>query len=236
MNDTDVFIGLAAGGAVLALFLIALTVALLVGVARRTARERRVAARPSVLVYTRQDPSSPSILQIVIENVGGGTARDVRFKLSRPIPIRAFGLTVEDAEKRREPTMQDFLLQAPIPALPAGARRVIDWGQYGGLYRAIGDKAIGVRARYKGGGRKLKSVSRLEVASFFGCAGSDRGVGREVAKVLGKIDRTLCSLNSNVRPLRVKPAGGVSRNGSTRTTAPKAGDDTGIDIFIEAKS
>ncbi len=43
---------------------------------------------PKVIVFVRHDFDRPSILTIVIENIGRDIARDVKFVASKPIPAR----------------------------------------------------------------------------------------------------------------------------------------------------
>ena len=51
-----------------------------------TFRLVRAQSEPNVVVYVRHDDSRPSVLQIVIENIGRSLATDLSFKASRPIP------------------------------------------------------------------------------------------------------------------------------------------------------
>src|SRR5688572_6749816 len=51
---------------------------------------------PDVLVYVTPDESGPSLILLVIHNVGRGLARDITFRWHKP-PISAYGLTAEGA-------------------------------------------------------------------------------------------------------------------------------------------
>lgn len=59
---------------------------------------------PHVIVYAASDPDRPSIITLVVENVGEGVAYDVRFSLSRDLPARAFGLAPETAKPAKRMT------------------------------------------------------------------------------------------------------------------------------------
>jgi len=48
----------------------------------------RAASQPDVVVYAHADQKRPTILCIIIENIGKGVAQDVAFKLDRWIPER----------------------------------------------------------------------------------------------------------------------------------------------------
>ena len=46
---------------------------------------------PRVIVYAEADETRPSIILIVIENIGKGLAKNVSFTLSHQIPSEAYG-------------------------------------------------------------------------------------------------------------------------------------------------
>src|SRR4051794_31217451 len=47
---------------------------------------------PQVIVYVKHDANRPSLLVLVIENIGRDVARDVKFTTSKPIPVAAWGI------------------------------------------------------------------------------------------------------------------------------------------------
>ena len=105
---------------------------------------RRV--EPKIIVYLREDDIRPDIILIVIENVGNGAARNVQFTIDGDLPARAFA-TDDSFEPMK---MAGGPLVKGIDSLAPGAKRLISWGRYDGLRRAIGDRSIGVTARYRG--------------------------------------------------------------------------------------
>ena len=85
---------------------------------------------PCVVLTVVHDENRPTILQLVVKNVGTGIAYDVHFGFSQPIPAKAWGLTTDKAKQTA--LMNDGPLINGIPALGPGESRKIDWGQFGG--------------------------------------------------------------------------------------------------------
>ena len=137
-----------------------------------TLRLVRGQAEPKVIVYVRHDFDRPSMLLLVIENIGRDIAHDVRFTCSRPLPARAFG--IERDETKKAPEMVDGPFVSGIPSLGPGDSRIITWGQYGGLSVAIGGQPIIVQYTYKHGRRELNGEARLEVESYINTDASRR--------------------------------------------------------------
>lgn len=170
---------------------------------------------PQVIVYATADDERPSIINLVIENVGKGLAKDVTFEFSRPIPAKAFGF--ENAPQ--PPQMTSGPLIKGIPALGPGARRVITWGQYGGLYKALGDETIDVRVRFRGdpvgifGATHHEVLSHLDVLSFEGTDASDRNWAKQTATQIRRLAETLDKAASGFRPLKVEVTQSRVRNG-----------------------
>lgn len=162
-----------------------------------TYRLVRLQGDPKVIVYSRPDLDRPSIISLVIENVGRDVAYDVQFSSSRPIPRNAFGIDLSTARKAE--SMQEGPLVDGIPQLGPGSTREITWGQYGGLVKAIGDTPIELSFTYRCGKRKFSGSAFLECKSYFDTDASRRpmvvvadslqkitGVLNEISKALGK--------------------------------------------------
>ncbi len=116
-------------------------------------------------MHVKPDETRPTTQQIVVENIGRGLAGDIRFQASRPIPSRAWGVTVEDAVAAEE--MSDGPLIHGIGALGPGDSRKITWGQYGGLMKALGNQEIVLTYGYTDGRRAMPgSTAVLEYRSF----------------------------------------------------------------------
>lgn len=88
-------------------------------------------SRPQILVQYRPNPGIQTLIDLVIENIGGGMARDVTF--SKPLPSQCYGIEKADGEGLE-------VLSDGLPAIASGQRYVFDGGQYGGLTSRIGEK------------------------------------------------------------------------------------------------
>jgi hypothetical protein len=161
---------------------------------------------PEVLVYAVPDPRRPSIINLVIENIGKGVARDVRFETNRSIPQRAFGF--EDAAEPM--AMEDGPLIRGISFFAAGEKRVITWGQFGGLRKGLGNDVLDITALYlsyptlRFSARNHKITSRIDIKSFAGTDASDQNWDKKAAEQLEDISKTLAKLTDIIT------AGGVS--------------------------
>jgi len=171
-----------------------------------TFRLLRSQGEPNVVVYVRHDDSRPTILQIVIENIGRGLATELSFKSSRPIPRKAWGLS-EEQIKPVEPMTAGPLVDG-IPSLGPGDSRRIAWGQYYGLKKALGDQPLVLTCECKHAKRPMRPmVAILDVNSFAetDAVGSE---GRRTIKELERIADTLEQMvKSRPQPLEVGPVG-----------------------------
>jgi hypothetical protein len=158
-----------------------------------TFRLVRAQSEPNVVVYVRHDDSRPSVLQIVIENIGRGLATDLSFKASRPVPEKAWGFS-EAQVKPAEPMTTGPLIDG-IPSLGPGDSRKIAWGQYYGLKKVLGDQPLTVTCEYKHGKRAMHPVAAvLDVNSF---AGTD-AVGSEGERTIKELKRMADALEQIV--------------------------------------
>jgi hypothetical protein len=141
---------------------------------------------PCVILTVVHDEERATILQLVARNVGTGLAQDIRFEFSRPLPARAFGLSKDDAKETA--VMADGPLIDGIPVLGPSECRKIDWGQYGGLIAALGDKPIIATCKFKKNGKDMPPTQcPLEVTSFVGTVAvesSSAKAARELEKLV----------------------------------------------------
>ena len=160
-----------------------------------TARLVRSQSEPKVIVYVRHDVDRPSLLILVVENIGRDIARSITFKCSRPIPAEAFGIAGPNREAK---TMTKGPFVVGIPSLSPGDSRVITWGQYGGLAAAIGPTPIELEYTYKHGRRTLAGSATLEVTSF---ANTDASTPPAVAstRALQEIATAVKQIASDIR-------------------------------------
>lgn len=156
----------------------------------------RLQRDPEILVYAVPDLQRPTIINLILENTGKGVAHDVRFECNRRIPARAFGF--EDAPEPE--SMTDGPLVNGISTFGPGEKRIITWGQYGGLKKGLGKEILDITAIYfsnpplKIKRQKYRTTSRIDLLSFEGTDASDRNWDKKTAEQLEKIANTLARL------------------------------------------
>ena len=99
---------------------------------------------PEVVVYAVPDIQRPAVINLVLKNSGSGIAESVSFESNKKIPALAFGF--DDAP--RPGYMADGPLIDGIPSLKPGEKRVMTWGQYGGLKKGLGDDFLEITSTY----------------------------------------------------------------------------------------
>lgn len=162
----------------------------------------RSATDPTVIVYAQPDLQRQSIINIIIENIGRGAAHEVFFKPNRPLPQRAFSIPIPEE-------MPDLMLSGPIangiPFLAPGQRLLISWGQYGGLYKYLGDNPIRIdifcyRTQYKGlFSKKLHSSSVLDIRMFQTSESAEHGYGPNLVKEFKSLNTLLKSIDKKLK-------------------------------------
>jgi len=155
----------------------------------------RAQAEPKVILYTESDRSRFAVINLVVENIGKDVAFNIKFTTSRPLPKEVFG-PYNDKETKFE-VMDDGTLVDGIPSLEPGGKRVITWGQFGGLSKALGGKNISVIVSYWHAKRQLFSDAILEVESYADNDGSEiplviiaDGI-KEMRNELGKLSNNI---------------------------------------------
>ena len=97
-----------------------------------------------------------------------------------------------------------------IPSLGPGAKRVITWGQYGGLLKGIGDDIINVEINYETkrsilfGHKHKKTVCPVDIRSFTGTDASNQNWDRNLFEEVKKISEVLKSAASGQRPITIQ--------------------------------
>lgn len=163
----------------------------------------RTQVDPHVIVYTKHDDLRSTVLLIVIENIGTGVAYNVKFKLARPIVKVAWG--VEKPSDDPLGAMTAGPLVTGIPLLAPKERRVLTWGQFGGLSDVLGPNAVSVTCSFES--RKAfpwdpsehVTESVLEVYSFEGTDASEAPASRQVrelANIAGAVSQIQQSLRT----------------------------------------
>lgn len=191
----------------------------------------RISSDPHVIVYVKHDRDRPTLLLLVIENIGRGVAYGVRFELSRRIPRFARGIAPTGKRKELEEMMEGPLISG-VSALAPGEQRVITWGQYGGLRDALGRNPVQVRALFEGGwpirtGHQVESV--LEVTSFEHTDAAESPAQAQ-AKQLERIARSAEALSNTVRRWdTVRDASYLRQDSQPTDDADVVGGDVVVD-------
>ncbi len=162
---------------------------------------------PDVVVYTAHDDRRPSILKIVIENVGASPAFDVRFKLPREIEREASNNPAKLMDDIWRPVRERPLVDG-IPLLGPGSRRVLTWGSFIALRETFCDAPVRVSATYES--RRSfpwdptdhTSNSVLEVRSFLATDASEPSELRGV-KALEALSKNLSAMRGHVQAIAV---------------------------------
>ena len=158
---------------------------------------------PKVILFVRHDHERPTLLTIVIENIGRSIAEDVKFIPSRPVPKNAYG--IEAAAIGNAQHMTTGPLVKGIPALGPGDRRVLNWGQYAGLSSALAAGPIRVDIEYRHGRRNLRGVARLDVESYADTDASEppqvtmANSSKKAAVSLDRIAHVLSDIRNDIR-------------------------------------
>lgn len=164
----------------------------------------KVSLEPEVVAFPEHDEKRPTLIMLVLKNVGKGSAYSVRFYPERPVPSRAWG--IEEPSKAAKP-FESGPLVAGIPFFPPGAQRIIDWGQFGGLRDALkGELRVSIQYYARtpfGGVRLITSESVLDVESFSATSAAKRHEVEIKSKALEEISRTIQSLASGASVVRV---------------------------------
>lgn len=159
-------------------------------------RMYRLQTDPNVIVYAEPDLKRPTIINLIVENAGNGIAKDVEFNSDRPIPSRGFGL---DNDAKMPENMTTGPLITGIPELGPGSKRVITWGQYHGLFKALGMDVLTITARYSANRVFLnkpnfQSEFTLDVKSYEGTDASYQNWDKIIAESLVKIATSIESI------------------------------------------
>ena len=104
---------------------------------------------PKVIVYADRAENSRHMINTVIENVGGGMATDIRFKVEGELPRQKMAHIMQPEFEN----MATGPLFDGIPALAPGARRFIYWGDAWGLFKVFQGKRTDVSCFFRISGR-----------------------------------------------------------------------------------
>jgi hypothetical protein len=114
--------------------------------------------KPSIAIYYEPNPNNATVIDLVIKNIGTGTAKDISFSI--PLPIRCWGITEPGDD-------EEIAIDHKIPFLSPNKELRFLAGQYAGLSDKIGDGLL-VTAEYKfrsplRSNKKNKDDSQLDI-------------------------------------------------------------------------
>ena len=161
---------------------------------------------PCVVVYYEPNPDTASLIDLVIRNIGTGTARDISF--SDPPPILCWGIDKPDNNESKQ-------IDHRIPFLAPGKELRFNAGQYGGLKDRVKD-GISVSSHYtfrtplrsckKGTDSSMLDVNYMQNAGTKNSAAqdlSDALKGRNHT-VFIKMNQSLASISKSLSELTGK--------------------------------
>lgn len=114
--------------------------------------------KPSIAVYYELSPDVATVIDLVIRNIGTGTARDISFSV--PLPVQCWGIEAPDARGNK-------LIELSIPFLAPSKELRFTGGQYTGL-KAVVKEGITVKSTYTfrsplRAGKKETDTSLLDI-------------------------------------------------------------------------
>lgn len=96
-------------------------------------------SKGDVIVYAQVDKRRPSIINLVIHNIGKGIAKDIKFICPNGVPKEAYGITGLDQPLK---LYDSGPFVNGLPILFPDEKFIYAWGQYGGLKEALNGMAL----------------------------------------------------------------------------------------------
>ena len=129
------------------------------------------------------------MLNVIIKNVGRGSAKNIKFKKST------------NEKDKSIPMFDRSILSTGIPYLAPGAERIIMLGSYSDVIKLLDNSIIKVESTYNRTrkilffSRKIKTISYLDIVSFSGILASDNSNEKKIYSELGRIKVELSNMN-----------------------------------------
>lgn len=210
---------------------IAIATALYCGVSVWLALEarwnRHALLTPCVLITVERSERIDDIFQFVIQNVGGGVAKEIAFEmigldLSNP-KLGPNGSYVFEA-------LQKGALKSGLPLLGPGRRHCVEWGLGFDIWPHFSELLFVVRATYKGPqGKPIVTESAISLSPYEGTRFAPKDPAQELHKLndcVQRLARTLEGLHREVPSQSHFPLNGspMSTKATTRTTSSQPGE------------
>lgn len=157
---------------------------------------------PEVIVHLEQDPDARTIFLLVIQNIGNGAAKNVKFIPESPLPQEAFGM-VGDAQMPKE--MDHGPIISGIPYMAPGSSRTIMLGQYGGLEKWLNDKSLTINIeceranKFFGVPNVVRTSSSIDIHSFLATDASDNSHAKGIRDELKKLNKEVSQLRALIQ-------------------------------------
>ncbi|WP_016957449.1 hypothetical protein [Catenovulum agarivorans] len=167
----------------------------------------RSSTDPEVIVYADIDLARPSIVNLIIKNIGKGAALDITFNTNKPLPEKAMGI---DGNVEMPSKMTSGPIVVGVPYLAPNQQLTITWGQYGGLKKYLGSQPIIVTSRYKrskslrGFPAVIESISKLDIQSMGTAESSDHHWGGKLVVEMRASRKELAAINESLANLKQK--------------------------------
>ena len=147
-----------------------------------------------VVVYAQVDRKRPTVINLVIHNIGKGIARDIKFVCLNGIPKAANGIS---GLKEPLKIYETGALVNGLPMLFPDEKLVYSWGQFGGLKEALDGKPLEIEIIFFSHSslqltrRKIRNKLVIDVTAFEGVDISTTIFEQEVKKSLQAIAKSL---------------------------------------------
>lgn len=98
-----------------------------------------------VVVYAQVDLERPSMINLVIHNIGKGIAKDISFICPDGIPEHAYGISGLSSPKKN---YDSGAFISGLPILFPDEKLVYSWGQFGGLKEALNNRPLEITVTF----------------------------------------------------------------------------------------
>lgn len=154
-----------------------------------------------VVVYAQVDKKRPTVINLVVHNIGKGIARDIRFICPVGIPKQAYGITgLEQPSK----VYNSGAFINGFPILFPDEKLVYSWGQLGGLREALNGRPLELEVIFSSRNslqlrkEKIKSKFVIDVTAFEGVDISESLFEKDVRESLKSMAKSLAQINNKV--------------------------------------
>ena len=147
-----------------------------------------------VVVYAKVDLTRPTMINLVIHNIGKGVARDINFISPTGIPEKSYG--IEGLTQPKKIYESGALVDGLTILLP-DEKLVYSWGQFGGLKEALNNKPLEItitfysRTALQIFKRKIVNKVIVNPMEFSGVNISEPSFQTEIKKSLREISSSL---------------------------------------------